>query len=133
MEGRRRFDLDPETKAEIEAMANEQAASFHALVTSILDDEHELLHLSVETLLREGTVTIARPQGVVRVTVTNPGTDDAVVRGEYESLAGPYGNSEIPLRLIPSSRLEQTLCRHLAAWIGNLILTTHQAAEHGFG
>lgn len=118
------IDLDdPVILAEIERMASDSAAAFNALVTSILNDEEELLDRSIESLLTEGTVTIVKPQGVVWATVVNPGTDDAVMHGEERSFNGGRGNSEVPLSLIPESRLRPTLRRHLAVWIANVVTT----------
>lgn len=122
-------ELDPEMEATVERMASESAAAFDALVTSILDQEQELLDRSIDTLLDEGTVTINKPQGVVWATVTDPGTDHAVITGECRSFNGARGNSLVPLSSIPASDLRPTLRRHLAAWIANVVRTDESEGE----
>jgi len=123
------IELDPETEAIIGRMASESAAAFHSLVISILDDEEELLNQSIDTLLRDGTVTINKPQGVVWATVADPGTDDAVITGEYRSFNGARGNSLLPLSLVPASDLRPTLRRHLAVWIANIVKTDESESD----
>jgi len=121
-------DLSAEMLAGIERLAAESSAAFQTVVTSILEKERELLDTSIETLLTEHAVTVVRPHGVVRAIVTDPGTDDAVVRGEYEASTGSRGNSSVRLTLIPESELRRRLQLHLAAWIGNLVVTTDHSA-----
>lgn len=87
--------------------------------------------MSIETLLTEHVVTVVTPQGVMRATVTDPRTDDAVIRGEYQTSTGARGNSVVSLALIPESELRQKLRLHLPAWIGNLVVTTDPSAVRG--
>ena len=122
-------ELDPEMEATVERMADESAAAFHSLVTSILEQEEGLLDRSIDTLLKEGTVTINKPQGVVWATVTDPGTEDALITGEYRSFNGGRGNSLVRLSLIPASDLRPTLRRHLAAWIANVVKTDESEGD----
>ena len=123
------FDLeDPVILAEIERMSSASAAAFNTLVTSILNQEEELLDRSIDSLLGGEAVTIVKPQGVVWATLINPGTDDAVIKGEYKSFNGGSGNSEVQLSLIPKARLKPTLRHHLAVWIANVVTTEESAS-----
>ncbi len=113
-------DLEPQQLESITRIANERAEAFHALVASVLEEEQEFLDGSIETLLTQNAVLIDMPQGVVRATVINPGTDGAEVKAEHWSSTGAWGNSLIPISEIPVRDLKQRLRFHLAACIANL-------------
>ena len=114
------WEPGPEILERHQALAEELNRASAALYESILADEASLLAASVETLLDEHAGTIQRPEGIVRVTMTNPGMSDAVILVEHKGSRG-WGNSVIPLALVPISEVQQRLTKCVAVGILNLI------------